>query len=172
MVIHCIIEGDLLETKQKYIAQQCNCITCKPHGLSKSISNKFKYGDIYGTRKKLTANTAIEEDRDEPGTIRILESDDVKKSPHIICIFGQWSPGSPSSKWIYIYPKYKNIVETSEQRLKWFEKAINYIDDDDRLQDEIISIPYKIGCGLAGGQWKQYKTILTKAKTKFIINKL
>ena len=64
MVIVSFVEGDLLNANQKYIAQQCNCVTCLPHGLSKAISKKFNHGGLYEFRKREINNTAIAEDRD------------------------------------------------------------------------------------------------------------
>ena len=146
-----------------YISQQCNCITCNSHGLSKIISDKFSHGNIYGKRYPLTKNTSIEKDRDIPGTIKILEG-----NPNIICIVGQWSPGKVNGFWIKKYPLYHNEIETKNIRLNWFKNAINEIDEKVDIDNE-IAIPYKIGCGLAGGCWDEYEKILQEANSKFNI---
>lgn len=170
MVIVEKVYGDLLKTKRKYIAQQCNCITCHPHGLSKDIAIEFPYGDLYKTRRKLSNNTSVESDRDEPGTIKILDSNDYNK-PKIICIFGQWVPGKINGQWFDKYPLYKSKKETEDLRLEWFTSAIGEIEKQVDSDHE-IAVPYKIGCGLAGGDWKKYKKILENSSAKFVVYKL
>ena len=54
-----IIKGDLLDAKEFYICQQCNCVTVKSQGLSKYISEKYSWADPYKIRLE----------HDEPGTI-------------------------------------------------------------------------------------------------------
>ena len=61
MVIINTIQGNLLEAKEDYIAQQCNCITCNAHGLSQSIIDKWPHGDPYGTKRRDTRNKCIKE---------------------------------------------------------------------------------------------------------------
>ena len=166
MVIINTIQGNLLEAKEDYIAQQCNCITCNAHGLSQSIIDKWPHGDPYGTKRRDTRNKCIKEDRDKPGTIRIL-----KGKPNIICIFGQWGPGKAGGRWSDYYPLYRGRKETAEDRLKWFKKGIRKIEKQiDPKYD--IAIPYRIGCGLAGGKWSEYKEILEKSKSKFVMYQL
>ena len=164
MTIIKTVNGDLLNATENYIAQQCNCITCTPHGLSKSISNKFSHGDCYGKRGRLSRNTAVEEDRSTPGTIEIL-----KGKPNIICIFGQWTPGKINSVWVDRYPKRNGKKETTKDRLEWFKQGIKEIENQVK---DTIAIPYKIGCGLAGGDWVTYKKILEESSAKFIIYKI
>ena len=50
MVILNIIDGNLLDAREKYICHQCNCLSKTSYGLSKSIANKFKWADIYKIR--------------------------------------------------------------------------------------------------------------------------
>mgnify|MGYP003388283481 CR=1 FL=1 len=164
MTIIKIIEGDLLEASEKYIAQQTNCLTCHSHGLSKNIARKFSHGNIYGTRKPLTRNICIETDRDVPGTIQIL-----KGHPNIICIFGQWAPGKSNGVWVNRYPLYQNIKETKQLRLIWFQNAIKEIEN--KVEEEMVGIPYKMGCGLAGGNWNEYEQILDNSIANFVIYK-
>lgn len=164
MTIIKIVKGDLLNATENYIAQQCNCITCKPRGLSKSISDKFAHGDCYGKRRKLTNNTAIVQDRSTPGTIEILQG-----KPNIICIFGQWTPGKVTSIWADRYPKNNGKKETTQDRLNWFKQGIAEIE---KTITDVVAIPYNIGCGLAGGDWATYKKILEDSSTKFVIYKI
>ena len=148
-----IIEADLLNSTEKYIIQQCNCLTVYSHGLSKSLSDKWSWADLYSTRSKIgNRNLAIENDRDKPGSIRILTSPNNDKN--VICMFAQWVPNKPGK--YKSYPKYE--IDNYNNREKWFKECLNEILKIDNL--ESIAIPYMIGCGLAGGNWENYYKLL------------
>lgn len=164
MVVVKTVNGDLLNAKENYIAQQCNCITVHAKGLAKLIADKYSNGDFYSHRKTINSRVAIPSDRDTPGTIKIS-----KGKPNIIAIFGQWSHGSIKSKWVDKYPKPNGSSETKEDRLNWFKQGIQEIE---KKVKEPIAIPYKIGCGMAGGSWTDYKKILENSTAKFVIYKI
>ena len=147
-----IIKGDLLEAKEEYIAQQCNCLTVRSHGLSSAIAKKWTWADPYSGRKRVgTRNLAIEADRDKPGTIKVLSSQDRNK--HVICIFGQWVPGIPRK--YQTYPDWE--IDSFKTREKWFKMSLSEIA---QLDIKTVAFPYNIGCGLAGGDWKHYSKML------------
>jgi hypothetical protein len=52
------------------IAQQYNCLTVKPHGMSRSIAERYPWANLYTTWRPL----AIEADRGLPRTLRILSN--------------------------------------------------------------------------------------------------
>lgn len=162
MVIIKIIEGDITETNHKYIAHQCNCNTVKSHGLSKTIADKWPWADIYSKRvsignRNATINPSI------PGTIQLVTNEDENKT--VICLFALWVPGKPGDYSKY-YPKTYN--DTTENRQLWFKECLDKIDE---LNLDEIAMPFKIGCGLAGGNWKNYENILQNAKTKITLFK-
>lgn len=151
-----IIVGDLLEFECDMIVQQCNCLTVKPHGLSKIISDKWEEADIYSKRNKIGhRNLATEEDRGVPGTCLIIKLEKESNCKYVASIFGQWKPGKVDS--IYNYPK-SQLLETSEQRERWFERGLEDLEIKLKGLNEIkrVAFPYCIGCGLAGGNWKKY----------------
>jgi len=150
MVILSIIEGDLLESSEKYIAHQCNCITKKGKGLSESIGKKFPYADHYKFRNYK---------EDIVGTIKIYEG-----STNIICLFAQYLPGKPNSKRL----GYNSYCDTYLERLVWFEKCLKQLEN---LKIDRISMPYLIGCGLAGGNWADYQKILENSKLNIVLYK-
>lgn len=159
MVIVGIINEDILNADQKYIAHQCNCLTKDSKGLAKLIFNKFPYANCYDNENKSLSR------RDIPGTFKIMKSNN-EDDPRIINIFGQWIPGKINSKYLLKYPKYQNINETNEIRLEWFKQAIKSLEDE---VNSTVAIPNKIGCGLAGGDWSKYYQVLDQSKIKFII---
>ena len=165
MVIIKILKGDLLNAKETYICQQCNCVTIKSHGLSKYISDKYNWANPYKIRPKKSENTTSQPD--EPGTIVSLEHPDIpEKYPIILCLMGQWCPGKPG-----IYNKYypNKYDDTYKNRKKWFQECLDILDEHNY---ETVAIPYGIGCGLAGGKWNEYKKMLEECNTKIVIYQL
>jgi hypothetical protein len=80
-----------------------------------------------------------------------------KDDRFVINLMGQYSPGKVT----------KN--ETAEMREKWFTDCLNEIL---KIHDlESIGFPYNIGCGLAGGDWKNYYEMIEQfaEKTKAVV---
>jgi len=143
MVVVEIVKGNLLHSNYKsdkwYIAQQCNCNTVKPHGLSQTIADKWSYGDPYRTRGK---------EPDVPGTIVFLNPNtDKPDSPTILCLMAQWGPSKPG-RFSKHYPK--TYKDTYSDRRQWFQECLDVMDQE-IPSDQIVNFPYQIGCGLAGG---------------------
>ena len=68
---------NIIYAEEKYIMQQCNCLTITAHGLSKTLAESFPHGDSYEGRRAIgRRNCAIQEDRVEPGSVGILEGED------------------------------------------------------------------------------------------------
>jgi O-acetyl-ADP-ribose deacetylase (regulator of RNase III) len=156
-----IVKGNILNSKEKYILQQCNCLTVRSHGLSKTLADKWEWADVYKNRRSLNnRNLAIESDRDEPGTIKILSSPDEDKM--VICLFGQWAPSQPQK--YKSYPKYE--IDTYDNRKKWFKMCLDEIGE---LDIDVVAVPWQIGCGLAGGNWSEYKEMLEEFEEKYEI---
>jgi O-acetyl-ADP-ribose deacetylase (regulator of RNase III) len=129
-----IIKGDLLKSKDQFIAHQTNCISTGAAGLAASIFRKYPYSNIYTRRQEPSI----------PGTIAI-DGDGINNR-FIIHIMGQNYPGS------------FNEFETQEMRLNWFKNCLNEISLIDNLHS--IGFPYMIGCGLAGGNWNDYYNLI------------
>lgn len=83
------------------------------------------------------------------GTIDVISTNGCK----IINMFAQYAPG-----------KSKN-----EDRLLYFKKCLDAIDN---MGFNEVAMPYMIGCGLAGGNWDEYKKLLNECKTDIVIYKL
>lgn len=131
-----IINGDICNSDTQYIAHQCNCVTNHGKGLSKTIFNKYPYSDIYGIRNNYT---------DIPGTIIVLG--DGINNRYVINMMSQFYPGKA---------RYGN--DTIVKRREWFWKCLYKISQIQEI--ESISFPYNIGCGLAGGNWNEYFTMI------------
>jgi hypothetical protein len=154
MVVLEIVKGDLLNSKPAtgiwYIAQQCNCNTKKSRGLSEVISKRWKYADLYRTRQGSGT----------PGTIVIMEPP--HDGPTVLCLMAQWGPSKPGSYSSH-YPQTYN--DTYVDRKEWFLACLKAMDDL-IPPNEVVNIPFQIGCGLAGGKWPEYLKMLESCQTQ------
>jgi O-acetyl-ADP-ribose deacetylase (regulator of RNase III) len=141
-----IIEGDILDSKCTYIVHQTNCISQGASGLARAIFNKLPDTNIYLERSN---GNFIH----KPGQIYLKWN---IPGPHIINAMGQFYPGATPLKIKFAD---MSLTETAELRMIWFMSCLDQICQLNDLGTEknSIAFPYKIGCGLAGGDWDQYK---------------
>ena len=133
------------------IIHQVNCLCVKPHGLSKHIADKYPWANIYSKRRpEGHRNLAIKEDRGIPGTIQRFKAP-TGQSPDVICFLSQWDFGSSGQFWRRILP----YEDTKDNRLLWFRQCFDQIRDV-----KTLGMPFKIGCGLAGGDWTLYFNVI------------
>lgn len=161
------INGNILNFECDIIVHQVNCVTKNCKGLSKFIFEKYLYSNYYKIRKFIP---------DKPGKTVILKPNKDEKGPMVANLIGQFYPGRPGGYYKKFYNfnnvNIKNPDDSKENRLKWFlmglkdlEKQINKIK---KYKDYIeIAFPYKIGCGLAGGNWNNYLLILEEWANKY-----
>jgi O-acetyl-ADP-ribose deacetylase (regulator of RNase III) len=136
-VINKMIEykiGNLLDADEQYIAHQCNCTSFYSAGIAHDIFKKYSYSDTYKDRKV----------DDIPGTIKIMGNGTDQR--YIINMFGQHSPGGYSNSTL--------SIDSKKNREKYFYNCLLEISKIPKL--ESIAFPFRIGCGLAGGDWKYY----------------
>lgn len=132
-----LIDGDLLYSDAQYICHQCNCVSNTSSGLAAAIFKKFPWADIYTDRVE----------RDIPGTISVQGNGDDQR--FVLSIFGQYYPGVND---------YSN--DNLEMRQRYFYQALGLVLD---MDIQSIAFPWKIGCGLAGGDWDGwYEPVLDK----------
>jgi O-acetyl-ADP-ribose deacetylase (regulator of RNase III) len=140
-----IVEGNILNSNAQYIIHQTNCVSFGFSGLANSIFEKYPESNIYKIRSEL--NTWH-----KPGHIYIVEK--------VINAMGQFFPGTPHSEVVDGIL----INDTKEQRIEWFKMCLARILKLPNLQS--IDFPWKIGCGLAGGNWDEYKKIINSFSKK------
>lgn len=134
-----IVTGDLLNSKEKYIAHQCNCLTQNSAGMAKAIFDKFPYANTYATRTVA----------DMLGTIKILGNGEDQR--YVVNMFAQYYPGKP---------KYPNSSKDGTLiREHYFHRCLLRVAEIPNL--ESIAFPWKIGCNLGGGIWEHYLGTLT-----------
>lgn len=138
-----IIVGDLLTAKEKYIVHQTNCVSTHAGGLAYFLFKKYPYADIYHDRTE--EDSDINSLRDNPGDISIKGNGLDQR--YIINLMGQ------------LYPGVHNKSNDSEmRRLEYFSTGLIKISKIHNL--ESIAFPYKIGCGLGGGDWNHYHALV------------
>ena len=129
-----VVHGNLLNHTTDYIMHQVNCLTKKCHKskthIATQIFEKYPKANVYSRRK----NDGV------PGNIIIIHP--------VISLLAMKYPGEP--KW----------ENCKENRFSWFKECLEKLEN--HFKDEKVSIgfPYKIGCGLAGGDWELYNKTL------------
>jgi ATP-dependent DNA helicase PIF1 len=132
------INGNILTATEDLIAHQCNCQTTTGMGLAKAIFDRYPYSNTY--RQRLVTRT-----HGTPGTIHVYG--DGENERYVCNMYAQNSP--------------HNRDETSHCRERWFMDCLNKMQLLKYSHDiKSIAFPYKIGCGLAGGNWNKYTDML------------
>jgi O-acetyl-ADP-ribose deacetylase (regulator of RNase III) len=157
MAIH--IKGDLLIIQVDVIVQQCNCLTVRPYGLSSSIASKLDV-NLYKYRKSMgKKNLAIPEDRGTPGQC-IIFATNVNGPKYVACLLAQFAPGKAKCYHSEITQQH-GYVDSYDQREQWFQQSLNHLKVFViNYSFKTIAFPFAIGCGLAGGNWKNYAKMI------------
>lgn len=138
------------------IVQQCNCVTVRAHGLSKDIKKMYPYADLYRKRSQKSRNTA--EKYDTPGTCKLMRPPDTE-GPVVACLLAQFYPGKAGNYWRKIYGT--STDDSAANRLQWFAAALADLSEQLKASSvRSVGFPFRIGCGLAGGNWPKYLALI------------
>ena len=141
-----ILDGDLLKTPFQIIAHQVNCHGVMDGGVALQIKNK--YPDVYNEYRELCCKKCS---ADLLGTAQIVKCLKATEYKIFFNIFGQGGYGSDK-----VQTDYDALCNGFIDAISKFRDMC----DVPRYINVVIAIPYKIGCGLAGGDWKKVKGIL------------
>ena len=133
-----IIKKNLLKAKENIIVHQVNCMGVMGSGLAKSI--KKKYPEVFNGYYHFCKTNLVEE---YFGTALICEANDDK---YIANVFGQINYGTEER-------------QTDYDRLK---QALIEVKNFAKEKGLSVAIPYKLGCGLAGGDWNIVFDMITE----------
>ena len=126
-----IIYGDLLKSDAEYICHQVNCQGVMGSGVAKQI--KKEWPAVFNSYQAL-CNAKAADRSSLMGTVQTAKVDEAKA----ICnIFGQLYYGRDSQC-------YTDVLA--------LKRAFEEIADNVSI-GERIAMPYRIGCGLGGGDW-------------------
>ena len=166
-----IIDGDLATADVDLIIQQCNCLTVRAHGLSAYLGEVLGANPYVKRRAVLSrSNLAIKEDRGKVGTIRIYSRKKTTKPFYLACLFSQFTPGKPQIYYQDVCKEH-DIVDDYTNRLLWFKQCLKRLAKKiETLGCKTIAFPYKIGCGLAGGDWSVYESVIAEWANKHADN--
>lgn len=136
-----IIEGNLLESDCNIICHQVNCQKVMGSGIAKQIRDKWP--EVF-TRYQEYMNYFWNMGIATSSNHYLGQMQIIKVADH---------------KWVanfFSQDKYlpRGIYHTHYEAFRiCCKKLKSHIDDYAVLKDAIIGFPYKIGCGLAGGDW-------------------
>jgi len=138
-------DNSILNCDEQYLIHQCNCTSKHSKGLAKLIFDKYSNSNTY-----INLNY-----KRQQGTISYHINSNLNKI--IINMYAQ------------LYPGKSNLTnDTKENRIYWFKCCLNVISKIGTITS--IAVPYKIGCGLAGGDWNEYINILEQFSKENNIN--
>lgn len=139
--------GNLVEdATEDYLVHQCNTTTSTAKGLAATI---FKHHPHANSYQRIM-------DKRIPGTIDVYHPM-VSAQPGVINLYAQLGPGRPYRNNSRYYDTCR-ADDTASNREKWFEKGLEAISNIPELKS--VAFPWKIGCGLAGGDWDRYMDML------------
>lgn len=126
------VDGNLLDAKEDIIGHQCNAQGVMGSGIARQI--RFKYPHVYAEYSRL-----FEFNRNDAkwlGYCQIIDCSD-KMVANLIAQHN--------------YGRDRNVVYTDYAAL---EGALKYLKVYAQYHDLSVALPYRIGCGLANGDWE------------------
>lgn len=133
-----IVNGDLLQSNLPLIAHQTNCLGVMGAGIAKSIKNKWNL--VY--TQYINFCKLLKYSKELLGKCQVCITGD-KPINLVANLFGEYSFTESVAPYENRYTDY-DALKKALLDLKDFCKN-NEITE--------IGIPYKLGCGLAGGDW-------------------
>lgn len=129
-----ILNGDIREVSVGIIAHQVNCQGAIGAGVSGVICNQYPmvkddYIDICS----------------------VSDKEDLFGGMQIVPVTGTLKVANIFSQFYYGNSAKTGVVYTDMDKLIYSLKNLR-----ESYPDEIIYVPYKIGCGLAGGSWHEF----------------
>lgn len=155
------ILNDDFGTKDYWLVQQENCARCNPHGLSLAIRKKYSYGCVLH----------LPPSERKPGQVLIRQPPDGldygaeawSQGPIVVNLLAQRFPGKPGG-----------LTDNARFREGYFRRCLGALRESvdaevakrkgsqGGFQSQLnVVFPDKIGCGLAGGDWKIYRKMIT-----------
>lgn len=132
--------GNILDATENIICQQVNCCGVMGSGLAKQIRDRNP--EIYLQYKRYCETHFKKE---MMGKVLCYPIGSFK---YVCCIFGQSNFG-----------RNKDVVYTDYKAL---EEGFCIVKDESIKNNWTIAIPYKIGCGLANGDWNIVLDIINR----------
>ena len=132
-----IKKGNLLSAKEKVIAHQVNCFGVAG-GLAGAIFRKWPTAgqDYQGLISRCKPNALL--------GMAQFTGEQKDRANHVICnLFGQYNPGA-------------------DYNPKRLEQALEQLGNTARLMKWSVALPYKLSCGICGGDWDEVQAIIER----------
>ena len=144
-----IVNGNIFDTHCNIICHQVNCQGVMGHGIAKQVKEKYKgvfneykrYCDAHADNREAMLGEALIVDIDYGAAV--LDWLVNKERKYIANIFGQLTYGTG------LRTNYKALV-------LGLEVVANFAKEHNLS----VAVPYKIGCGLAGGDWNKVNILI------------
>lgn len=147
------LKGNILDARHGIICQQVNCRMVMGAGLAKAIRNKWPH--VYSEYRKLSTWPVNQ----RLGRCQIVEVE--PKTLYVANLFGQLDYGRERGR---VYTDIGALGNALIQLKGWHTQNCH--------SDFPIWFPYKIGCGLAGGNWKEVETLISSVlPNSFIVRR-
>jgi len=144
--------GDIFEAPVDIIIHQTNCFNTMGTGIAKEIKKRYP-------RAAQVDRLTEKGDYKKLGLFTVAMPD-AKQDRYIINLYGQFFYGRNKC-----YTDYKALKRGFENVRSWLESM--------EMIDAVVGIPFGIGCGNAGGDWKTVKEIIfdvfNKSKIQVLI---
>ena len=130
-------KGNLLSAKEKVIAHQVNCFGIAA-GLAGAIFKKWPTAeqDYQQLIKRVPAKSLL--------GMAQFTGEQRDRDRHIICnLYGQFNPGA-------------------DYNPKRLEQAMEMLGNTARIMNWSVALPYKLSCGIAGGDWDEVLQIIER----------
>lgn len=151
-----VVQQDLLTVLHGVICHQTNCLGAMGSGIALSIQHKWP--GVFAAYQELCAKYPGSRSIMLLGTCQLIPA---SKDLLVANIFGQHNYGR-----FGIYTNYRAVTEAF-QNLK--SQIATLTDVASRPK---VHIPFKMGCGLAGGDWSKYTGIVESVFPDAIVCKL
>ena len=157
MAVIRIVKGDLLDAKEDVIAHQVNCRGVMGAGVAKQIREKWPY--VYHRYRECCYAHAIDP-KALLGYCQFVHLDGKTANRNLIVsnLFGQVEYGRGKS--FTDEEGFRRALNSMSFMLK--NRSHNF-----KEPLATIAMPYKIGCGLAGGNWDNIYKIIEEELTDF-----
>lgn len=144
------VTGDLLQSDCDIIIHQANCFTRMRSGIAKSIVAKYPQAEKADNEFPIPSG-----DKGRLGNFSYAHIP--TEGVTIVNLYGQYTYGT--DKVQTLYGKFEEALRKVMEGLATSPKHIEAYEAD-RSVFYKIGLPYRIGCGLAGGDWNVVRTII------------
>ncbi|PTM57745.1 macro domain-containing protein [Desmospora activa] len=141
-----IHHGDLLQSDCTVIGHQANCFATMGAGIAKQIAKR--YPEAFQTDKEYPVPVGS---RERLGSLSYAWHRDQRL---IFNLYGQYHYGRGKQT---DYEAFRSALRSMFHHLEGME-------DQDFIK---VGLPYNIGCGLAGGDWKRIESIIYSVSEQF-----